>query len=219
MREHQRFVETATPQAPGAPPRHAAADERRVDGVMPVVLRDLLHPDGVVDPTPDGVRRLEDKGVTDVIVGFRNVYDPSGGDMTLEQLRIFVAVAEREHVTRAARDLHLTQSATSAAVTALEARYATKLFDRVGRGIMLTDVGRVFLAEARAVLARAVLALAALAWAALQAVWADRPGCDSRQRATRRWQQRRHLLWGKRSADRPERGVRPDLEEGLRHRA
>ncbi|HAP12741.1 MAG TPA: LysR family transcriptional regulator, partial [Afipia sp.] len=30
--------------------------------------------------------------------------------MTLEQLRIFVAVAEREHVTQGARDLNLTQS-------------------------------------------------------------------------------------------------------------
>ncbi|HTN99022.1 MAG TPA: LysR family transcriptional regulator [Nordella sp.] len=75
--------------------------------------------------------------------------------MTLEQLRIFVAVAEREHVTRAAGDLNLTQSATSAAVAALEARYATKLFDRVGRRISLTDAGRLFLAEAKAVLARA----------------------------------------------------------------
>lgn len=78
--------------------------------------------------------------------------------MTLEQLRIFVAVAEREHVTQGARDLNLTQSATSAAIAALEARYATKLFDRVGRGIALTDAGRLFLTEARAVLARAAAA-------------------------------------------------------------
>lgn len=75
--------------------------------------------------------------------------------MTLEQLRIFVAVAEREHVTRAAADLNLTQSATSAAVATLEARYATKLFDRVGRHIYLTDAGRLFLVEAKGVLARA----------------------------------------------------------------
>jgi DNA-binding transcriptional LysR family regulator len=75
--------------------------------------------------------------------------------MTLEQLRIFVAVAEREHVTLAARDLNLTQSATSAAVAALEARYQTRLFDRVGRRIALTEAGRLFLVEARAVLARA----------------------------------------------------------------
>lgn len=78
--------------------------------------------------------------------------------MTLDQLRIFVAVAEREHVTQAARDLHLTQSATSAAVAALEARYATKLFNRIGRRIELTQAGRLFLVEARAVLARAAAA-------------------------------------------------------------
>lgn len=83
--------------------------------------------------------------------------------MTLEQLRIFVAVAEREHVTQAARDLNLTQSATSAAVAALEARYQTKLFDRVGRRIALTDAGRLFLVEARAVLARAATAELVLA--------------------------------------------------------
>lgn len=83
--------------------------------------------------------------------------------MTLEQLRIFVAVAEREHVTRAAGELNLTQSATSAAVAALEARYATRLFDRIGRRIVLTDAGKLFLHEARAVLARAAAAETVLA--------------------------------------------------------
>jgi DNA-binding transcriptional LysR family regulator len=75
--------------------------------------------------------------------------------MTLEQLRIFAAVAEKQHVTQAARELNLTQSATSAAIAALEGRYGVKLFDRVGRGIVLTHTGRIFLSEARAVLARA----------------------------------------------------------------
>jgi DNA-binding transcriptional LysR family regulator len=75
--------------------------------------------------------------------------------MTLEQLRIFVAVADKQHVTQAARELNLTQSATSAAIAALEGRYGVKLFDRVGRGIVLTHMGRSFLGEARAVLARA----------------------------------------------------------------
>ena len=75
--------------------------------------------------------------------------------MTLEQLRIFIAVAEREHVTQAAAYLNLTQSATSAAIAALEERHAVRLFDRVGRRIVLTDAGRLFLGEARAVLARA----------------------------------------------------------------
>lgn len=75
--------------------------------------------------------------------------------MTLEQLRIFVAVAENQHVTRAANELNLTQSATSAAIAALEGRYGIKLFDRVGRGIALTQTGKDFLIEARAVLTRA----------------------------------------------------------------
>ncbi len=78
--------------------------------------------------------------------------------MTLEQLRIFVAVATREHVTQAARDLNLTQSATSAAVATLEAHYQTKLFDRIGRRIVLTAAGKAFLVEAKAVLARAAAA-------------------------------------------------------------
>lgn len=46
--------------------------------------------------------------------------------MTLEQLRIFVAVAEHAHVTRAARALNLTQSTVSAAIAALEARHGVK---------------------------------------------------------------------------------------------
>ncbi len=75
--------------------------------------------------------------------------------MTLEQLRVFVAVAERQHVTRAAAALNLAQSGASAAIAALEARHGAKLFHRVGRGIELTEAGALFLVEARAVLARA----------------------------------------------------------------
>ncbi|SDG76459.1 LysR substrate-binding domain-containing protein [Bosea robiniae] len=82
--------------------------------------------------------------------------------MTLEQLRIFVAVAEREHLTQGARALNLTQSAVSSAITTLEGRYATKLFDRIGRRIALTEAGKLFLIEARAVLARATAAEAVL---------------------------------------------------------
>jgi DNA-binding transcriptional LysR family regulator len=74
--------------------------------------------------------------------------------VTLDQLRIFVAVAERQHVTRAAQALGLAQSAVSHAVAALEQRHATLLFHRVGRGIELTGAGAVFLDEAKAILAR-----------------------------------------------------------------
>lgn len=82
--------------------------------------------------------------------------------MTLEQLRIFVAVAEREHMTRAAEALNLTQSAVSAAILTLENTYSTMLFHRVGRHIELTEAGRLFLDEARGVLARAAAAELAL---------------------------------------------------------
>ncbi len=68
--------------------------------------------------------------------------------MTLEQLRIFIAVAQKQHVTQAARELNLTQSATSAAIAALEDNYQIKLFHRVGRGIVLTQTGLTFLDEA-----------------------------------------------------------------------
>jgi len=82
--------------------------------------------------------------------------------MTLDQLRVFVEVAERGHVTRAAETLRMSQSAASAAIAALEALYQVKLFDRVGRGIQLTEPGRIFLREARAVLDRASMASSVL---------------------------------------------------------
>jgi hypothetical protein len=82
---------------------------------------------------------------------------------TLEQLRIFVAVAEQLHVTRAAAALNMTQSAASAAIQALEMRLGTTLLERDGRHLELSEAGRVFLPEARAVLSKAFEAEQALA--------------------------------------------------------
>ena len=79
--------------------------------------------------------------------------DHSG--MTLDQIRIFLCVAEHSHVTHAARELNLTQSAVSAAIAALERQHDVRLFDRVGRGIVLTDEGAGFLDTARALMAQA----------------------------------------------------------------
>jgi len=72
--------------------------------------------------------------------------------MTLEQLAIFVAVAEHEHLTRGATEIGLTPSAASAAIKNLEGHFGVPLFSRVGRGIELTRAGRTFLPEARSIL-------------------------------------------------------------------
>lgn len=82
--------------------------------------------------------------------------------MTLEQLRIFIEVAERAHLTQSAQALNLTPSALSASIRALEHRYGVRLFNRVGRGIEVTQAGAAFLPEAKATLARACAAQLAL---------------------------------------------------------
>lgn len=78
--------------------------------------------------------------------------------MTLDQLRVFLAVADRLHVTRAAEALNMTQSAVSASLSALERHHNVKLFDRIGRRIALTDIGTALIPEARAVLNQAEVA-------------------------------------------------------------
>jgi DNA-binding transcriptional LysR family regulator len=82
--------------------------------------------------------------------------------MTLDQLKIFIAVAQCEHITRASEALQLTQSTVSGAIQALEQRHAIALFNRVGRRIELSQEGRAFLDEARAVLRQAQVAEVAL---------------------------------------------------------
>jgi len=58
------------------------------------------------------------------------------------QLRAFHAVAEAGGFTRAAARIHLTQPTLSGQVAALEESYGVKLFERRGRGVELTDLGR-----------------------------------------------------------------------------
>lgn len=55
--------------------------------------------------------------------------------MTLDRLRIFLAVAEHQHFSRAAETLYITQPAVSAAIQSLEEQYGVKLFHRIGRHI------------------------------------------------------------------------------------
>ena len=75
--------------------------------------------------------------------------------ITLRQLEIFVAVANREHVTAAANAVHLSQSAVSTALAELADRLGGPLFERVGRRIVCNDRGRKLAEDAADLLLRA----------------------------------------------------------------
>src|ERR1700752_3228465 len=78
-----------------------------------------------------------------------------GSTVELRHLRYFVAVAEAENVLRAAtQKLHVSQPAVSPQIRDLEDELGVLLFDRTGKAVNLTDAGRLFLKEARAVLER-----------------------------------------------------------------
>lgn len=65
--------------------------------------------------------------------------------MELRQLRYFLEVAEREHMTEAAENLNVAQSAVSYQITKLEEELGVKLLERVGRNIKVTQIGYIFL--------------------------------------------------------------------------
>lgn len=75
--------------------------------------------------------------------------------VTLRQLEIFLAVARREHVTEAAKDVHLSQSAVSTALAELADRLGGPLLERVGRRVVLNDRGRRLADDAADLLQRA----------------------------------------------------------------
>jgi len=83
--------------------------------------------------------------------------------LTLRQLEIFRAIALRGSTTAAAQSVPLSQSATSAALNELESTLAVRLFDRVGKRLLLNDNGRVLLPAALAILDGARTAAAAFA--------------------------------------------------------
>jgi DNA-binding transcriptional LysR family regulator len=72
----------------------------------------------------------------------------------LRHLRYFVAIAEHEHIGRAARVLHVSSSPLSRQIHQLEDEIGLRLFARVGRRVQLTEAGKVFHQEAREALAR-----------------------------------------------------------------
>jgi LysR family nitrogen assimilation transcriptional regulator len=72
--------------------------------------------------------------------------------MNLRQLQYFIEVSELESVTKAANRLHVAQPALSRHMRALERDLGVRLFERDGRGIILTNAGLVFRDRVRAVL-------------------------------------------------------------------
>lgn len=72
--------------------------------------------------------------------------------MELRHFRYFVAVAEEENVTRAAARLHVSQPPLTRQIHELEEEVGAAFFERTGRSIRLTEAGRVFLQDARAIL-------------------------------------------------------------------
>jgi DNA-binding transcriptional LysR family regulator len=79
--------------------------------------------------------------------------------MELRHLRYLVAIADHGSVSRAARTLHVAQSAVSEQIADLESEIGVSLFDRTHRKIQLTPHGEMFLIEARKTLAAAAYAI------------------------------------------------------------
>src|SRR5258706_11892552 len=71
---------------------------------------------------------------------------------SLEQVRSFVAVAEHEHISKAAASLFLTQGAVTQQVRHFERAVGLQLLERNGRGVRLTDAGRTLAVACRAAL-------------------------------------------------------------------
>jgi LysR family hydrogen peroxide-inducible transcriptional activator len=72
--------------------------------------------------------------------------------MELHQLRYFCAVAETGSFSRAAEQSHISQPSLSQQILKLEDELGARLFDRLGRSVRLTELGKTFLPRARAVL-------------------------------------------------------------------
>ncbi|MGI6075089.1 MAG: LysR family transcriptional regulator [Pyramidobacter sp.] len=67
--------------------------------------------------------------------------------MELNQLRYFAKVAELEHMTQASRELNISESALSRSIRQLEEELGTRLFERRGRNIVLTESGALLLSR------------------------------------------------------------------------
>src|SRR5215470_13023476 len=70
--------------------------------------------------------------------------------MELDHVEAFLAIARSGGFARGSAALHLSQPATSRRIKLLEAELGAPLFDRLGRGVALTEAGRAFLPHAQA---------------------------------------------------------------------
>jgi DNA-binding transcriptional LysR family regulator len=75
--------------------------------------------------------------------------------MDLRRLRYLITVAEEGHITRAAERLGIQQPPLTRQIRALEEELGVRLFERLPRGMRLTDAGRAVVEEAQAILERA----------------------------------------------------------------
>lgn len=82
--------------------------------------------------------------------------------VTLVQLRILDAIRRHGSVTAAAKELHYTQPSLSHHIARLEAQTGTPLLQRVGRGIRLTEAGRLLAERAAEIVGRVDSATAEL---------------------------------------------------------
>src|SRR5260370_32055135 len=73
--------------------------------------------------------------------------------MEIHRLRYFVAVAQTQSFSRAAERCFVSQPSLSQQISKLEKSLSQRLFDRLGRRVVLTDAGRLLLERAEAILA------------------------------------------------------------------
>lgn len=71
--------------------------------------------------------------------------------MDLLQLQYFIAIAECQHITKAAQSLRVSQPSLSNTLSRIENELGAKLFDRQGRNIVLNDYGKIVLAHAKTI--------------------------------------------------------------------
>jgi DNA-binding transcriptional LysR family regulator len=117
-----------------------------------------------------------------IIITMHTIGRTDGGPMNLKQFEVFLAVVGSGSFSKAAREVHVTQSTVSQHIAALEEELGTRLLDRTAKGILPTEGGNVLLARVRKIIAetreipRAMKRLAGLEDAVLTVGASNIPG-------------------------------------------